>query len=49
MLFLQRMPRELRIILAEDAISELQQLAARADVLWTHHGSARGGPISTPW
>ena len=44
MLFLQRMPRELRIILAEDAVSELQQLAARADVLWTHHGGAGGGP-----
>jgi hypothetical protein len=43
MLFLQRMPRELRIILAEDAVSELQQLAARADVLWTHHGGAGGG------
>jgi hypothetical protein len=45
MLFLQRMPRELRIILAEDAVSELQQLAARADVLWTHHGGAGGGPV----
>jgi hypothetical protein len=45
MLFLQRMPRELRIILAEDAVSELQQLAARADVLWTHHGGAGGGPM----
>jgi hypothetical protein len=45
MLFLQRMPRELRIILAEDAVSELQQLAARADVLWTHHGGAGGGLV----
>jgi hypothetical protein len=45
MLFLQRMPRELRIIVAEDAVSELQQLAARADVLWTHHGGAGGGPV----
>jgi hypothetical protein len=45
MLFLQRMPRELRIILAEDAVSELQQLAARADVLWTHHGGAGGSPM----
>ncbi len=45
MLFLQRMPRELRIILAEDAVSELQQLAAGADILWTHHGGAGGGPV----
>jgi hypothetical protein len=45
MLFLHRMPRELRIILAEDAVSELQQVAARVDVLWTHHGGAKGGPI----
>ncbi len=45
MLFLHKMPQELRIILAEDSVSELQQLAARVDVLWTHHGGAGGGPV----
>jgi hypothetical protein len=32
----------LRIIQAEDEVSELQQLAARADVLWTQNG---GDPV----
>ena len=36
MLFLSRLPRELRIILAEDGDSTLQDLAARANVLWSH-------------
>lgn len=36
LLFLQRLPRELRIILAEDVLSTLPQLAARADHMWSH-------------
>jgi hypothetical protein len=38
--FLQRLPRDFRIILAEDTQSPLQALAARADLLWSH-GSAQ--------
>jgi hypothetical protein len=34
--FLQRLPRELRIILAEDNNTTLPALAARADLLWSH-------------
>jgi hypothetical protein len=36
MLFLSRLPREVWIILAEDGASSLQDLAARANVLWSH-------------
>jgi hypothetical protein len=35
-LFLQRLPTEIRIILAEDRDSTLAPLAARADQLWAH-------------
>jgi hypothetical protein len=35
-LFLQRLPTEIRIILAEDRDSTLAALAARADHLWAH-------------
>jgi hypothetical protein len=35
-LILQRLPTEIRIILAEDRDSTLATLAARADQLWTH-------------
>jgi hypothetical protein len=35
--FLQRLPRELRVILAEDTTSTLPALAARADLLWAHN------------
>jgi hypothetical protein len=35
-LFLQRLPTEIRIILAEDRDSTLAALAARADQLWAH-------------
>jgi hypothetical protein len=35
-LFLQRLPMEIRIILAEDRDSTLAALAARADQLWAH-------------
>jgi hypothetical protein len=36
LLFLHRLPRELRIILSEDITSSLSALAARADMLWSH-------------
>jgi hypothetical protein len=36
MLFLSRLPIELRIIHAEDGASSLQDFAARANVLWWH-------------
>jgi hypothetical protein len=36
LLFLHRLPRELRIILSEDTTSTLAALAARADQLWSH-------------
>jgi hypothetical protein len=42
LLYLSRLPRELRIILSEDTDSPLTALAARADQLWSHtpqHGS----------
>ena len=37
--FLKRLPRELRIIIAEDD-ADLTALAARADVLWSHNSKA---------
>jgi hypothetical protein len=40
-LFLHRLPRELRILLAHEDLSDLKVLAARADALHTHH---RGSP-----
>jgi hypothetical protein len=42
-LFLQRLPRELRIMLSEDGASPIEQLAERADTLWSHHGGGNGG------
>jgi hypothetical protein len=42
-LFLHRLPRELRLLLAHDDLSDLKLLVARADALHTHH---KGG-IST--
>jgi hypothetical protein len=41
-LFLQRLPRELRIMLSEDGVTPLPQLAARADTLWSHNFGAGG-------
>jgi hypothetical protein len=41
-LFLQRLPRELRILLSEDVDSPLHTLAARADVLWSHNSGSSG-------
>jgi hypothetical protein len=40
-LFLHRLPRELRILLAHEDLSDLKVLAAKADALHTHH---RGNP-----
>jgi hypothetical protein len=34
--FLQRLPRDMRMILAEDTATTLPALAARADLLWSH-------------
>lgn len=42
-LFLHRLPRELRILLAHEDLRDLKQLAARADVLHTHH---KGGAVN---
>ena len=36
LLFLRHLPREMRMILAEDVASPLAALAARADQLWSH-------------
>lgn len=36
-LFLQRLPRELRILLTDADLTDLKSLAARADALHTHH------------
>jgi hypothetical protein len=41
-LFLQRLPRELRILLSEDVDTPLHALAARADVLWSHNSGSTG-------
>jgi hypothetical protein len=43
-LFLQRLPRELRIMLSEDGVSPIAALAARADQLWSHHSFGDGRP-----
>ena len=43
--FLKRLPRDIRIILAE-ADADLTALAARADVLWSHN-SHHGSTIAT--
>jgi hypothetical protein len=46
-MFLHRLPRELRIILAEDADTPLHALAVRADILWSHNsGKAVGGGLA---
>ena len=45
-LYLQRLPRELRILLSEDAASPLHALAARADVLWSHNSSRGSGMLA---
>jgi len=42
-LFLQRLPRELRIMLSEDGASSIELLAERADTLWSHHGGGGNG------
>jgi hypothetical protein len=42
-LFLHCLPRELRILLAHEDLRDLKQLAARADVLHTHH---KGGAVN---
>jgi hypothetical protein len=42
-LFLHRLPRELRILLAHEDLSDLKLLAARANVLQTHHS---GGSVA---
>jgi len=44
-LFLQRLPRELRIMLSEDGVTPLPQLAARADTLWSHN-FGNGGHVA---
>jgi len=36
LIFLHHLPREIRILLAEDVVSPLNALAARADQLWSH-------------
>jgi hypothetical protein len=45
-LYLQRLPRELRILLSEDAASPLHALAARADILWSHNSSRGSGILA---
>jgi hypothetical protein len=42
-LFLHRLPRELQILLAHEDLRDLKLLAARVDVLHTHH---RGGTVN---
>jgi len=42
-LFLQRLPRELRVMLSEDGTSPIAVLAARADQLWSYHSFGHGG------
>jgi len=43
--FLRRLPRELRLILAIEDLTNLQALAAKADLLATHHPMA--APVTT--
>ena len=42
-LFLQRLPRELRVMLSEDGASPIAVLAERADQLWSYHSFGHGG------
>jgi hypothetical protein len=35
--FLQKLPRELRVLLSEADMSEKRQLSGRADQIWAHH------------
>ncbi len=44
-MFLQRLPRELRILLAHEDLADLKLLAARADALHTHHSERGGGVV----
>jgi hypothetical protein len=44
-MFLQRLPRELRILLAHEDLADLKLLAARADALHTHHADRSGGVV----
>ena len=46
MLFLQRLPKDLRIILAEDETSGLQDLAARANILWSHASELQSSTVA---
>ena len=43
--FLRRLPRELQLILAIEDLTNLQALAAKADLLATHHPMA--APVAT--
>jgi hypothetical protein len=45
-MFLQRLPRELRILLAHEDLADLKLLAARADALHTHHSERSGGVVN---
>jgi hypothetical protein len=45
-LFLHRLPRELRILLAHEDLSDLKLLAARADALHTHHRGSSGTVVN---
>lgn len=45
-LFLQRLPKELRIQLGNDEVLELRTLAAKADKLWALHAHQQHGTIN---
>ena len=45
-MFLQRLPRELRILLAHEDLADLKLLATRADALHTHHYERGGGVVN---
>ncbi len=46
-MFLQRLPRELQILLAHEDLADLKMLAARADALHMHHLERGGGVITS--
>ena len=47
-LFLQRLPNQVRLQLAEDRHSPVQALAARADTLMAHHSYSAVAAVDTP-
>jgi len=45
-LFIQRLPRELRILLGDDDHTDLRRLASRADKLWALHARQAHDPVA---